>query len=732
MKKLVLLFIVLTLIVSNISVNAADKQLYELWTESPYITSGITMADLNIHRAINLNEFDIYKLNRLGGNIYLGMAEKKSSTGGSSGKSKTSDLFAYTFLVNNGDYIILSELSISEEYWWDYGINLRDLSSEVWNTNWYTSRGYQVPYYIFQGNSMYSNTSYGYGTTYPYIVITNTGKLCQMTTSYRTTDAPIAYNGLLYLQQDYYPSGSNYYRYTNTNGYYQTKLMPIAVNSSGTLIYDTSSAEMRDLSGTTLNIGQTNLNPVPANVGQSNFNKISGSTDKFFTVDNVPRLDTSTNITYYDVVVSSYRVSNYTMTLLGQKRFTTANTYPYGFTTYDLGDLDRTYYSSKSSLVPRHIINGKYIIFEDGTISALDPERINSSTYVNGGWNYCVYNNRIAIVRDRNGSNVIYKKDPANNYYYYWQEVNYTYFNGTTMCLESDIELPIYSGPNTGQNGYYKNYNSYVAPTLNTVAVAGVTDWLMKDRAKTFPDGRRVEVRWNGIGNNIYELWYDIYNADGTRRATGPTGYSTQFGSVFDTYAIDAIVINNSKFIAYINQIDHGFMREYYRVAVAEENTGGEVISGGGSVGTKKILPPNTTDTEPVQSTIDFAQDNLPLGYNIKSNVVGSAKLDVNLRQQVNTIRLNDIVILKKSGYISGSHNAGVGLSSYSNYDYGFGSDYIRFYSNGQNFQWYCYNPENLTAGTYNKIFYIDDKTIYVTIKVIVPPNNNGVTTVTF
>jgi len=233
------------------------------------------------------------------------------------------------------------------------------------------------------------------------------------------------------------------------------------------------------------------------------------------------------------------------------------------------------------------------------------------------------------------------------------------------------------------------------------------------------------------MGNSMYEIWYTIYNPDNSVRATGPTGYSTTSSSVFDTMDLIAFAVNNSKFMVSINDVDRDWSKEYYRIAVAAESETGE-ITGGGSLGTKNITPPDDTDTEPVQPSIDFEQNDLPLGYNIRSNIIGSDKLDSGLRQQINAIRLNDVVILKKSGYISGFQNTGITLSSYSNYDYGLGSTYIRFYNSGQNFSWYCYYPEQLTAGTYNKTFYVGDKTIYVTVKVVAPPSNTGVTSITF
>lgn len=149
-------------------------------------------------------------------------------------------------------------------------------------------------------------------------------------------------------------------------------------------------------------------------------------------------------------------------------------------------------------------------------------------------------------------------------------------------------------------------------------------------------------------------------------------------------------------------------------------------------IGEKTITPPSGSDTEVVQDKINLGDSELPLGYNIKDNVIDSGKLDAILRDQVNSVRLNDIVLLTKEGYQSGEQNTGVTLSEYSSYDYSFGSSYIRLYTNGQYFRWYCYNPEELTPGTYSKAFVIGDKTVYVTFKIVDPPTNEGSTTVVF
>lgn len=525
MRKIISILISIVLYLSIcISVNAEDKKTeYELWVESPYVTSGLTYNDLNIYRAQSKGELDLYPLSRLGSNYYLAVCEEKVTDGGYNGKTKTSDLYCYIILVNNGDFIIISEQSLGEEYYWDGGFAFQNLASTVTNSTWYSTQNSEVPYYVLEPQGLYTNSNYT--EYYEQLIITSGGRIYRFSQNaeYGCEENATAYNGLLYSTAYRYKSGSSY---------------------------------------------------------------------PYYYVDSVKA----------------------------------ARLKPY--------------------------------IFQNGIV------------------NY-------GVSMDKKTSDM-------------------TTANGYT----------IYKG------GFGSNMST-TSPSI------------IRENGNTFPDGRSVSASWMGLGNYIYEIWYTIKNADGTTRAHGPTGYSTTFSSTFDTYDLMSIAVNNSKFVVCVNQVGHSFIREYYRVAVVEETISGEVKTGS-SIGSKNIKPPNSTDTEPVQSTIDFAENDLPLGYNIKDNVIDSGKLDSGLRQQVNTVRLNDIVILKKSGYVSGDQNTGVILSSYSNYDYSFGSSYIRMYSNGQNFQWYCYNPEMLTVGTYNKTYYIGDKTVYVTVKVIAPPTNNGSTTVVF
>jgi hypothetical protein len=463
-----------------------------------------------------------------------------------------------------------------------------------------------------------------------------------------------------------------------------------------------------------------------SNISSPTYYKIPNTDNLYFNIHQPYIYDNTAGRYYYYQQVNVYRCINGRMNLYKTKTFPTTYTSTRTLTPYYLGDIDTSFYISKGYSPPQIVIGKDFVILQDGTIGLMS---LDSATYAY--WEFAGYNNRLVVIRNRNGS--AYLRWPnENGVNQYWQNLNYIYFNSTgTMIKEDDVSLNIVSGGNDGQNGFYFGYSTFNAPDFTSLSTAPTKSWWGRMKSNVFPDGRIVTASWMAMGSNLYELWYNILSPDGTLCATGPTGYSTAFGSVFNTTSLITFAVNNSKFVVSLNDVGRDWSREYYRVIVAEEVDSGEVISGG-SIGTKNITPPDTADTLPVQDSIDFEQDNLPLGYNIRNNVIGSEKLDAKLKQQVNTIRLNDIVIIRKSGYVNCSQNTGVSMSYYNNYDYSCGGTYIRFYTNGQNFQWYCYNPEILTVGTYNKTFYIDDKIIYVTVKIVEPPSANGVTTVTF
>ena len=327
---------------------------------------------------------------------------------------------------------------------------------------------------------------------------------------------------------------------------------------------------------------------------------------------------------------------------------------------------------------------------------------------------------------------IIRERDETNEYYY-WQvinEINITPKGKTE--LSNDLKLKIEYTPAEEMNGYYSRYDRWNAPDFPELSEIKTKEWWGINRMLTnvFPDGRYVEGSWESLGGSVSEIWYNIYNKDSTLRACGPSGYSEGISSV-DGQELITYAINNSKFLVTYESIGRRFVREDYRVAVVQESDTGE-ITGKTQLGEKNITPPDTSDTEIIQPKIDFGQNDLPIGYNIKDNVIDTDKLEADLREQVNAIRLNDIVIVANDEYQSGGQNTGVTLGTFSQYDRSMGNGGLKLYSNGQYFRWYSTNPQNLREGTYNKSYTIGDKTVYVTFKIINPPSNDGSTTVVF
>ena len=69
----------------------AEKE-YELWTQSPSITCGLTSDDVRIYKALDQNLLELYPLSLIGDNYYLAICSYKMTDGGYNGKSKTTQL----------------------------------------------------------------------------------------------------------------------------------------------------------------------------------------------------------------------------------------------------------------------------------------------------------------------------------------------------------------------------------------------------------------------------------------------------------------------------------------------------------------------------------------------------------------------------------------------------------------------------------------------------------------
>lgn len=704
---------------------------YELWTQSPGVTCGLTDDDMLIYKCLDQGLLELYPLTKVGNGYYLAICPDKMKDGGYNGKSRTTDFTFYTIYGTDAGFVILSKGRPNSEYYWDSGYSFADISDKV-NKNYYKQNNSEVPYYILNPKGKYTNSNY---TEYnDYFIISDKGKIYKMLECSEYGD-----EGIPYIKDKIFYRGQ--YRYRQNRNNYPYYYMPgdsseRASNSTPVFLRNDSisyGAAVRvpvsDM--TTSNGYEMYTEGFGSNVATPNYKKIPNSDNLYFTIDYVQKYDTTDSRYYYYQQVDLYKSDGNYMNYVKSTTLPTKYNYQYSnINCVNLNDLDANYYTSKGWKMPSVLIESKAIILNDGSIATLN---LDSSIY-NSYFNFGGYNNHLAVVRSCNGTSYIYEKDPDSNNYYYWQAINEIGFdNSGQIVLSDDIKLKIQGSAAPGQNGYFSSIRDWQASSFKTSTPATVKSWWGKNRCltNTFPDGRYVTATWTGMGGGLAELWYNVYNKDGTLRATGPTGYSAQFGSSFDRYELLAFAVNNSKFVVCLADIGKSFLEEYYRVAVVQESDTGEITSKV-QLGEKNITPPDTSDTEIVQPKIDFGREELPIGYNIKDNVIDSGKLESELREQVNAIRLNDIVILAENKYQSGSQNTGVTLGTFSKYEYSMGSTYIRLYTNGQYFRWYCNSPQKLTPGTYTKEFQVGDKTLYVTFKVIKPPTNDGSTTVVF
>ena len=703
----------------------AEKE-YELWTQSPSITCGLTSDDVRIYKALDQNLLELYPLTLIGDNYYFAICSYKMTDGGYNGKSKTTQFYLYTLYATDTGFIILSKVTAGNEYYWDRGSCFVDISGKV-NAAFYNNNNSEVPYYIVNPKGKYTNSNLDEYDEY--FFITSSGKLYRMSenTEYGTEGYPYIKDKILYRGQNKYRRSSTTYYYYMSDGSTKASNSTPMFFKNGVITYGTETrvpvADMTASNGYTMY-----TEGFDSNTSFPLYMPIPGSDNLFFNTTDTYTYNSSVGKYYNYLKIDVFKSNNGIMSNVSSKTITTVSTSSVTYTYQKINDLDENYYTSKGLLVPSVAIGTTAVITKDGTVCPLDLDTTIYKNYVYP----CTYNGHFSVIRSYNGSSTIYKKDTTNNNYYYWQAINEISFdvNGN-KTITDDLELRIQSSPHTGQNGYFSSYSTWNNSSFTAISSNSVKSWWGRTLNNVFPDGRYVTASWTGVGSGISELWYNIYNADKTMRATGPTGYSGYFGSSYDRPDLIAWAVNNSKFIVCLGEIGNSFLKEYYRVAVVTETDTGEIVSSV-ELGEKNIIPPTDADTEIVQSTIDFGASDLPIGYNIKDNVIDSGKLNAILRDQVNSIRLNDIVILAKEGYQSGSQNTGVTLGSYSTYDYSFGSTYVRLYTNGQYFRWYCYYPENLTPGTYTKSIAVGDKTVYVTIKVICPPSNEGSTTVVF
>lgn len=696
---------------------------YELWTQSPSLTCGFTADDVRIYKSIDLDCLDVYQLSEIGENYYLAVCRHERRGVGNKGKSKLTQHYFYTLYATDTGFIILSDGTPMNEYNTGSGLNIACIKDEI-DADYYVKNGSEVPYYIINPISKYVYK--GDDEYDDYFYISDKGILYSMceNSEHNSEGYPYIKDKILYRGQERYRTGD-----TKSRAYYMPGTTTLACSTSPILLKNNRTVTGSETRIPLADMTEANGYKLYQEGFTSNFYKksyipVPGSDNLYFTHSQESRINETNGSKEYYRQIDMYKLVNNKMEYLKSSEI---SGYSSNFKCYSLKNLDTDYYIKNELAVPAVLLGNSAVITTDGNVVefGFDPT-------VHRYYNIGAYNNRLAVYRSYNGNVIIRERDETNEYYY-WQvinEINITQKGKTE--LSNDLKLKIEYTPAEEMNGYYSRYDRWNAPDFPELSEIKTKEWWGINRMLTnvFPDGRYVEGSWESLGGSVSEIWYNIYNKDSTLRACGPSGYSegisSENGQELITYAI-----NNSKFLVTYESIGRRFVREYYRVAVVQESDTGE-ITGKTQLGEKNITPPDTSDTEIIQPKIDFGQNDLPIGYNIKDNVIDTDKLEADLREQVNAIRLNDIVIVANNEYQSGGQNTGVTLGTFSQYDRTMGNGGLKLYSNGQYFRWYSTNPQNLREGTYNKSYTIGDKTLYVTFKIINPPSNDGSTTVVF
>lgn len=696
---------------------------YELWTQSPSLTCGFTADDVRIYKSIDLDCLDVYQLSEIGENYYFAVCRHERRGVGNKGKSKLTQHYFYTLYATDTGFIILSDGTPMNEYNTGSGLNIACIKDEI-DADYYVKNGSEVPYYIINPISKYVYT--GDDEYDDYFYISDKGILYSMceNSEHNSEGYPYIKDKILYRGQERYRSGD-----TKSRAYYMPGTTTLACSTSPILLKNNRTVTGSETRIPLADMTEANGYKLYQEGFTSNFYKksyipIPGSDNLYFTHSQESRINETNGSKEYYRQIDMYKLVNNKMEYLKSSEI---SGYSSNFKCYSLKNLDTDYYIKNELAVPAVLLGNSAVITTDGNVVefGFDPT-------VHRYYNIGAYNNRLAVYRSYNGNVIIRERDETNEYYY-WQvinEINITQKGKTE--LSNDLKLKIEYTPAEEMNGYYSRYDRWNAPDFPELSEIKTKEWWGINRMLTnvFPDGRYVEGSWESLGGSVSEIWYNIYNKDSTLRACGPSGYSEGISSE-DGQELITYAINNSKFLVTYESIGRRFVREYYRVAVVQESDTGE-ITGKTQLGEKNITPPDTSDTEIIQPKIDFGQNDLPIGYNIKDNVIDTDKLEADLREQVNAIRLNDIVIVANDEYQSGGQNTGVALGTFSQYDRSMGNGGLKLYSNGQYFRWYSTNPQNLREGTYNKSYTIGDKTVYVTFKIINPPSNDGSTTVVF
>ena len=686
---------------------------FELWAMSPCITGGMTQEDMILQRAIQSNSVNFFPLPELGENYYLAQTVGWFKNSGYSGKTDLGLVRYFLLLMTDSGYIILD----NKELYSDYSA----VNPMIYNLADKTVKPDKGDRAIYAVYTYYPYTHSSWSSWEECLFITENKKLALKTENnandYATNNSPYLYDGKIYwgtVKSDYIYLKPMYFE----NGEV----------TEGTNVYH-AATEITDANGY-FKMNNEYEDYQKYGVAAQQYYNMPGDSNKYytFTLENSPQ-STSTSYPTKDLVVSLYEKSNGVPKILRQSRVYTGSSASSLSNIMAINGADENHYKEMGYLVPKVMIQNRYIIGDDGTIGMLklDSSIFYSSSYYNFG----TYKNRLAVIRCRNGSSYIQKTE-ADGTRVYYQIVNYIYLNSKgEVTLGPDIEIPItnYNLHDTDLNGFYYNTSTFDKPTNIVAHTASRTqEYFGTLKTNYFPDGRYIYGEWVYVGET-YEFYYSIFSPEGKLLAFGPTGYIVNSStSDFEPFII---IESNSKFIVSTDNLTYSKIREFYRVASIKNNDDNETYVGG-TMGKKNLNPGVETDTVPVETEIDFSKDDLPIGFNLKDNVVDADKLSSDVREQFNAIRLNDVVIIKDGNSIRDNQNTGTDLESYNQYDTSFGNEGIRIYTNGQKLFWYCTDTSELESGTYDKYYQIGNKIIYIRFKIVDKPDNSGVVTIQF
>ena len=118
MKKMFALILCISVLLGTLvfPIGVSAKAEYEIWTQSPVITCGLTIDDVRIYKTIQNGALEFYKLSAIGSNYYFVICPYKMTDGGYRGNSQTTHFYFYTLYTTADGFVILSKAEATNEY----------------------------------------------------------------------------------------------------------------------------------------------------------------------------------------------------------------------------------------------------------------------------------------------------------------------------------------------------------------------------------------------------------------------------------------------------------------------------------------------------------------------------------------------------------------------------------------------------------------------------------------